>query len=48
VTPIVPYSQNRRRRDALAGTPNELVTIPGGGHGNFKPEQRTNDGLTAK
>jgi acetyl esterase/lipase len=59
--PIVPYSQNTRLRDALtkAGTPNELVTIPGGGHGNFKPEQRTmayakirdfleKNGLTAK
>jgi dipeptidyl aminopeptidase/acylaminoacyl peptidase len=41
--PIVPYSQNTRLRDALTkvGTPNELFTIPGGGHGNFKPEQRT-------
>jgi acetyl esterase/lipase len=41
--PIVPYSQNTRLRDALtkAGAVNELVTIPGGGHGNFKPEQRT-------
>jgi len=41
--PIVPYSQNVRLRDALtkAGVPNELVTIPGGGHGNFKPQERT-------
>ena len=41
--PIVPYSQNTRLRDALAkaGTPNELVTIAGGGHGNFNPEQRS-------
>ena len=41
--PIVPYSQNTRLRDALtkAGATNELVTIPGGGHGNFKPDQRT-------
>ena len=41
--PIVPYSQNTRLRDALAaaGVQNELVTIPGGGHGNFKPEERT-------
>jgi acetyl esterase/lipase len=59
--PIVPYSQNTRLRDALtkAGTPNDLVTIPGGGHGNFKPDQRTmayakireflaKSGLTAK
>ena len=41
--PIVPYSQNTRLRDALsaAGVQNELVTIPGSGHGNFKPEERT-------
>jgi len=41
--PIVPYSQNTRLRDALtkAGTPNELFTIAGGGHGNFNAEQRT-------
>lgn len=40
---IVPYSQNTRLRDALtkANVPNELLTIPGGGHGNFKPEERT-------
>ena len=41
--PIVPYSQNVRLRDALtkAGVQNELLTIPGGGHGNFKPQERT-------
>lgn len=41
--PIVPYSQNVRLRDALtkAGASNELVTVPGGGHGNFRPEERT-------
>jgi acetyl esterase/lipase len=41
--PIVPYSQNVRLREALtsAGVPNELFTIPGGGHGNFKPDERT-------
>ena len=41
--PIVPYSQNTRLRDALtkADTPNELLTIPGGGHGNFNAQQRT-------
>ena len=40
--PIVPYSQNTRLHDALtkAGAANELFTIPGGGHGNFKPEDR--------
>jgi acetyl esterase/lipase len=41
--PIVPYSQNVRLRDALvkAGVKTELLPIPGGGHGNFKPEERT-------
>jgi acetyl esterase/lipase len=41
--PIVPYSQNVRLRDALtkAGATNDLFTVPGGGHGNFKPEERT-------
>lgn len=41
--PIVPYSQNVRLNDALqkAGAKSELFTIPGGGHGNFKPEERT-------
>jgi acetyl esterase/lipase len=41
--PIVPYSQNVRLRDALskAGVATELITVPGGGHGNFKPEERT-------
>jgi acetyl esterase/lipase len=41
--PIVPYSQNVRLRDALSkvGVQNELFTVPGAGHGNFKPEERT-------
>jgi acetyl esterase/lipase len=41
--PIVPYSQNTRMQDALAkaGAKSELFTIPAGGHGNFKPEERT-------
>lgn len=40
--PIVPYSQNVKLRDALvkSGAKNELFTVPGGGHGNFKPEER--------
>ena len=40
--PVVPYSQTTRLRDALtaAGVPNQLVTIPGGKHGNFSPEER--------
>jgi acetyl esterase/lipase len=41
--PIVPYTQNVRLREALtkAGVANELFTVPGGGHGNFRPEERT-------
>ncbi len=41
--PIVPYSQNVRLHEALtkAGTQNELFTVPGGGHGNFKADERT-------
>ena len=40
--PIVPYTQATRLRDALtsAGVPNQLLTIPGGKHGNFSPEER--------
>lgn len=35
--PLVPYTHSVRLQDALAkaGIPHELVTIPGGGHGNF-------------
>jgi len=41
--PIVPYSQNVRLHDALkkAGARNELFTLPGAGHGNFKPDERS-------
>jgi acetyl esterase/lipase len=41
--PIVPYTQNVRLQDALtkAGAKSELFTVPGGGHGNFKPEERS-------
>jgi acetyl esterase/lipase len=41
--PIVPYSQNVRLTEALkkAGAKAELFTVPKGGHGNFKPEERT-------
>ena len=41
--PIVPYSQNTRLHEALtkAGVKNELLPIPAGGHGNFKPAERT-------
>jgi len=40
---VVPYPHGVRMHEALnkVGVPNQLVTIPGGGHGNFTPEQRT-------
>jgi dipeptidyl aminopeptidase/acylaminoacyl peptidase len=40
---VVPYQHAVRLHDALAkaGVPNQLITIPSGGHGNFTPEQRT-------
>lgn len=39
--PTVPYTHSVRLQDALqkAGVVHELVTIPGGGHGNFAPDQ---------
>ena len=39
--PVVPYAQSVRLHQALikAGVPNELVTIHGGSHGQFTPEQ---------
>jgi dipeptidyl aminopeptidase/acylaminoacyl peptidase len=41
--PIVPYTHATRLHDALNrhGVSNELFTVPGGGHGNFTPEERT-------
>src|SRR5262245_33308839 len=38
---LVPYAHSVRLRDALqkAGVPSEMVTIPGGGHGGFAPEE---------
>lgn len=40
--PTVPYSHSVRLHEALdkADVPNELLTIPGGKHGNFTPEER--------
>jgi acetyl esterase/lipase len=40
--PTVPYSHSLRLREALnkAGVDNELITIPGGKHGMFTPEER--------
>jgi acetyl esterase/lipase len=39
--PLVPYTHSIRLQDALqkAGVAHELVTIPGGGHGGFPPDQ---------
>jgi acetyl esterase/lipase len=39
--PLVPYAHSVRLQEALqkAGVAHELVTIPGGGHGNFAPDQ---------
>lgn len=39
--PVVPFSHAVRLHDALgkAGVPNQLVTIPGGKHGGFTPDQ---------
>jgi acetyl esterase/lipase len=39
--PTVPYSHSVRLHAALekAGIPNKLITVPGGLHGNFKPEE---------
>ena len=39
--PIVPYDHATRLHEALdnAGVPNQLVTVPGGGHGGFTIEE---------
>src|SRR5712671_5884150 len=39
--PLVPYTHSVRLQEALqkAGVAHELVTVPGGGHGNFAPDQ---------
>ena len=41
--PIVPYSHGTRLTEALkkAGAKADLFTVPAGGHGNFKPAERT-------
>jgi len=40
---LVPHAHGVRLHDALtkAGVANQLLTIPGGGHGGFTPEERT-------
>ena len=42
--PVVPYSHAVRLRDALdkAGVSNKLLTIPGGKHGGFTPDEMRN------
>jgi acetyl esterase/lipase len=39
--PTVPYTHSVRLHAALekAGVPNQLITVPGGHHGNFTPEE---------
>ena len=39
---VVPYPEGVRLHEALAkiNSPNQLVTIPGGGHGNFSADDR--------
>jgi acetyl esterase/lipase len=39
--PTVPYNHSVRLQDALqkAGVAHEFITVPGGGHGNFAPDQ---------
>jgi len=41
--PTVPYQHSVRLTEALTkvDVPNQLVTIPGGKHGGFTPEERT-------
>ena len=39
--PIVPYNHAVRLHAALdeAGVPNQLITVPGGGHGGFSTDE---------
>ena len=39
--PVVPYSHSVRLQDALekAGVPHQLITVPGGKHGNFTADE---------
>jgi len=48
--PTVPYPEAVRLHEALskANVPNQLVTVPGGKHGNFTPEERTKIFLTIR
>lgn len=48
---LVPHAHSKRLHEALnkVGVPNELMTIPGGGHGGFSPaeSQRISAGIRA-
>jgi acetyl esterase/lipase len=48
--PTVPYNHAVRLQEALtkAGVPNQLLTIPGGKHGNFNPDERTKIFITIR
>ncbi len=48
--PTVPYQEAVRLHEALnkAGVTNQLVTIPGGKHGGFTPEERTKIYITVR
>jgi acetyl esterase/lipase len=48
--PTVNYQQAVRLHEALskAGVQNQLLTIPGGHHGNFSPEERTKIYITIR
>ena len=48
--PTVPYQEAVRLHEALAkvNVPNQLLTVPGGKHGNFTPEQRDKIYLTIR
>lgn len=48
--PTVPYPEAVRLHEALdkVGVTNQLLTIPGGRHGNFTPEERTKIFLTIR
>jgi acetyl esterase/lipase len=48
--PTVPYPHAVRLHKALteAGVPNQLLTIPGGKHGGFSPEERTKAFVTIR
>jgi dipeptidyl aminopeptidase/acylaminoacyl peptidase len=48
--PLVPYPQAVKLHEALtkAGVQNQLLTIPGGKHGGFTPDERTRIYITIR